>query len=676
MSDKTSDPVSSMQEAWDPLQSGSDDPGFVLAAQKREIRNILKSYTGYHDLFAEMLQNALDAVEKRTEERQPNYEPSIWIRIDIPNETVSVTDNGCAMNLAQFRGFMRPNFSFKEGSSSRGSKGVGATFLAYGFNYLEVATKLDARTTHTGLLEHGRQWLEDNANTVSRPKVQPVTPSHEAFQQIDRGTSFTLKLVGDAIRPRSLKYFIAKDAETWLSILRAHTPLGGLYLCGDKPPAMRISVEVVGGNPEITSTESLHEPKYLYPHEVLGRTADLREFLKDQKARVERGLDVSKVPAKFSNLNGVWGEWTGQDILSNRSPIKPRLDDTEKELISELQAQVYTFMAFSTDLWDDYNDNKLHLRKHGRILSGGLQLSTRHMPQGHPITLPLTNNIGFQNITHVIVHFQTAEPDLGRKGFQPEHTTLAEKLAVSSVTAFRHYFDRLLRKNTGAPALMQEVKLEKWIEDQKEHEKAFPLVVTGVGLFAPEEKLAIRSFPLVEQDVVALFNQMLTSGVIRGIQLLASSQFNQYDGLYRIQMSPPFDKYIRSNTNPLGVDGEHFSNVDEPIISSVPILEYKYSLDALMEELDNGQKNADDIGLAVCWEVGELWQKNFDVLSFLDDENVHHREQHAVTHQLNHGVSRLPAFQVIALKDLVSYLQNPAAESARQHELYTGEIEI
>ncbi|HZY61277.1 MAG TPA: hypothetical protein VFE38_02060 [Edaphobacter sp.] len=44
--------------AWDPLQSGSDDPEFVLAAQKREIRNILKSYTGYYDLFSELIQNA------------------------------------------------------------------------------------------------------------------------------------------------------------------------------------------------------------------------------------------------------------------------------------------------------------------------------------------------------------------------------------------------------------------------------------------------------------------------------------------------------------------------------------------------------------------------------------------------------------------------------------------
>jgi hypothetical protein len=58
---------------------------------------------------------------------------------------------------------------------------------------------------------------------------------------------------------------------------------------------------------------------------------------------------------------------------------------------------------------------------------------------------------------------------------------------------------------------------------------------------------------------VALFNQMLSSGLVRGIQLIASSQYNQYDGLYRVAMSPPFDKFILSDSNPLGIDEDFFT---------------------------------------------------------------------------------------------------------------------
>ncbi|MEK7993873.1 MAG: ATP-binding protein [Planctomycetota bacterium] len=663
-------------EAWDPLKEGSDEE-FVLAAQKREIRNILKSYTGYYDLFSELMQNALDAAEKRAEEGAPGYHPAIWITIDIPNETVSVTDNGCAMTQSQFRGFLKPNFSFKQGGSARGSKGVGATFLAYGFNYLEIATKPAPDTVYSGVIEHGRTWLDDNANVISRPKVQPAMPTHAPFHQLDRGTSVSLKLTGDGIRPRSIQYFIAKTAEQWMCLLRAHTPLGGIYICGDEPPEIQVALEVIPPEGRGVSTCSRFDrPRYLFPHEVLGRTADLRDFLKDQMARAERSQDLSRVPPRFSNLNGIWGEWSGDEILANRSPVKPKLDDHEKELISQLKLQMYVFMCYSTDLWVDYNDNKLGLRKRSRILTGGLQQATKHMPQGAPITIPLTNNIGFQNITHAIVQFQNAEPDLGRKGFQPELTTLAEKLSVSAVTAFRHHYDRLLRRNTGAPALMQAMRLEQWIEEQKDHEKVHPLVIRGKGLFAPEEELPIRSLPLVEQDVVALFNQMLSSGLIRGIQLLSSSQYKQYDGLYRIRMDLPFLKFIRSPENPLGIEPEHFSGVDEAIISPVRVLEYKYSLNALMEELDTGYKNGNEIGLAVCWELGDKWRAAFDIISYLDDENVHHREFHGITHALSHGVSGLPAFQLIVLKDLISYLLDPMSESECQRQLYSIEPEV
>jgi len=662
-------------EPWDPLALESDEPDLVIAAQKREIRNILKSYTGYYDLFSELLQNALDAVEKRSGEHEPNYSPAIWIKIDLADESVSVTDNGCAMSTSQFKQFLKPNRSFKDGVNSRGNKGVGATYLAYGFNYLEVGTKQNAQSWSSGVLTNGRCWLDDAAGIVSRPKVEPCEISHEPFKSIDRGTSVTLSLNGENVRPKSLQYFAAKTAEQWLCLLKAHTPLGGIYLCGETPPKIDIYLEVSLPDAAPTSLNAA-KAEYLYPHTVLGRTASLKEFLADQLTRAKKGQDVTKIPPKFTNLNGIWGDWSGTEILANESPIKPLLDDHEKKLIAALDLQIYVFMCYSTDLWDDYNDNRLKLRKRSRILRGGLQQATKNMPQGSPITIPLTNNIYFQNLTHVIVHFRNAEPDLGRKGFQPEQTELAEKLSVSAVTAFRRYYDSLLRRNTGAPALMQAMKLETWIDTQKEYAKTHPLIIKGIGLFAPEEELPIRSLPLVEQDVVALFNQMLSSGVIRGIQLLSSSQFNQYDGLYRIRMDPPFSKFVRDDKNPLGVDQDRFAGVSTAMVSPVRVLEYKYSLDALIEDLGTGQKHADEIGLLVCWNMGDKWKGQFDVISYLDDENVHHREFHGVTHHLTHSASGLPAFPVIALRDLVSYLTDAEAESKQQKKLYGSDSDL
>lgn len=661
---------------WDPLSQAADDPDLLVAAQKREIHNILKSYTGYHDLFSEMIQNALDAVERRLNEGEAGYSPQIWIEINLNRDSISVTDNGCAMSLAEFRSFLKPNFSFKDGDSTRGNKGVGATYLAYGFNHLEVSTKRSRNESYAGTIENGRNWLDDSAGIVTRPKVVTSTTSHAPFESIDRGTSMTLILKGTNVRPRTLSYFGAAGADQWLKILQAHTPLGGVYICGEKAPPIKAIVQVIAGDDQLPSSAEITAPRYLFPHEVIGNTEDLRDYRAEQARREARGLDLSKVPRRYTNLNGLWGEWDGDEILSDRSPVKPRLDDDEIKLLKDTGFQVYVFQGFSTDLWDDYNDRRLQLRKGTRILRGGLKLATRNMPQGNSITIPLTESIGLQTITHVLVHFQNAEPDLGRKGFQPEHTRLAEKIAVSCVRAFKPYYGRLLRKKTGAPNVLKQMHLSQWIDSQKEHERANPLRITGPGLFAPQEELPIRSLPCVEQDVVALFNQMLSAGIIRGVELLASSQFEQYDGLYRLRMEPPFDKFVRQDDdNPLGVDAEVFAAYDEVIESRVEVLEYKYSLDALIEEFQNGEKNPDDIGLAVAWEMGTKWKESFAVFSYLDPDNVHHRQFHGFTHSFSHAISGTTTFQVIILKELVSYLTNRKKEEENQRRLYGEEGE-
>lgn len=657
---------------WDPLASIDADPGIVVAAQRREIRNILKSYTGYYDLFSELIQNALDAVERRITETSPlSYSPKIWIQINIGRPSVSVTDNGCGMGLTQFKQFVRPNFSFKEGQTSRGSKGVGATYLAYGFNFLEVATKLEGKT-YSGVLRDGRRWVEDKTETVLRPKFETKAPSHKIFESLDRGTSMTVQLIGQNIRPKELGWIGAANAEQWMYILRSFTPLGGIYLCGEDAPAVEIELEVVSQGSGTSTVKMVSQPYYLYPHEVIARTADLREYLDYQKKMLERSQDISKVPAKFKKLNGIWGEWTGEDVLGskNNCPIIPRLDENEQKLVRELGINLYIFLAFSTDLWDQLNDSRLGLRKGHRFLRGGLQLATRHMPQGLPLTIPMTNNIGFQNLAHVVVHFENAEPDLGRKGFQPEQVRVAEKLSVSAVTAFRKRFN-MLRQPGGAKIFDDELKLSTWIKQQEKHEQEFPLVITGKGLFMPAEELPIRSEPLVEQDVVALFNQMLSSGLIRGVQLIASSQYNQYDGLYRIKMAFPFDKFVLSENNPLGIHQEFFAEHSNDLETAAKILEYKHSVDGLVEEIQAEVKNTDEIGLVIAWEMGEKWKKIFDVVSYLDEDNVHHRQIHGTTHSFFHSVSGSHAFEGIILRDLVSYLQNPANESQLQRIRYS-----
>ncbi len=480
-------------DSWDPLDATSGaDPGIVISAQKREISNILKSYTGYYDLFAELIQNSLDAVEKRAE-AEDGFEGKVWVFIDLRQQLVSVTDNGCGMDEAQFKQFLRPNFSFKSGPVSRGSKGVGATYLGYGFNYLHISTRTGEKV-FSGLIENGRAWVDDATGTIPRPRIIQRPPLQGPFNELERGTSITVKLAGPNIRPRSLSWNQATNAGQWLALLRIMTPIGGIYLANSVAPNIAISVKVTNPSGEITEV-GLDRPNYLFPHENIPKSVSLGEFIDWQTKTISRGGDASKIPPKFTKLNGLWGAWSARELLgevASNCPVQLRLDSTEKQLAKDAGLSIYIYLAFSTDLYDGFNDTQLKLRKGSRFLHGGLQLATRHMPQGPTLTIPMTNNIGFQNLAHVIVHFENAEPDLGRKGFQPEFTQLAEKISVSAVTAFRRRYN-LLRKPGAAKIFGGEIKIEQWIRTQEEHEKKHSLNITGAGLFMPTEEIPIRS---------------------------------------------------------------------------------------------------------------------------------------------------------------------------------------
>lgn len=389
-------------ESWDPLDGSANvDPGILIGAQRREIGNILKSYTGYYDVFSELLQNALDAVEKRMSISAAQEPGKVWIEIDLREQSVRVSDNGCGMDLDQIRQFLRPNFSFKSGPLTRGSKGVGATYLGYGFNSLHIASRMNG-ITYSGVIENGRNWVEDNTQTVSRPRIVSCPAPVGVFSEISQGTSIKITLKGSNIRPRSLGWNQATTAEQWLSLLRVMTPVGGIYIKTPMSHAISVSLKVIKQDGSETISE-ISTVEYLYPHKVINRSGSMSEFLKDQRRKMEMGIDPGKIAPRFKSLNGLWGEWSVAELLGDVDsdcPINLTLDNDEKELARSAGVSIYIYLAFSTDLWDFLNDNTLKLRKGSRVLHGGLQLATKNMPQGMTLTIPMTNNIGFQNLVY------------------------------------------------------------------------------------------------------------------------------------------------------------------------------------------------------------------------------------------------------------------------------------
>lgn len=144
---------------------------------------------------------------------------------------------------------------------------------------------------------------------------------------------------------------------------------------------------------------------------------------------------------------------------------------------------------------------------------------------------------------------------------------------------------KCFRKNTGsAPDLMREQKLDEWKTIMIEHEKACPLELINENFFIPLKRISITSIPTREQDVIALFNQLIAGGVIRGIQIMSTNERFTYDGLYKIVIEEPTSNHIYDKVkNPLGVSEENVIEILDKspngFMSYPKVLEYKYSLD-------------------------------------------------------------------------------------------------
>ena len=374
-------------------------------------------------------------------------------------------------------------------------------------------------------------WVEDESGTEPRPKVRQENEAlRSVFHEIDQGATFTLKLIGEFIRPKELDWLSAHTASQWSAILRIKTPLGGIYF-REEPPVTQCILTVVDKDGTET-TESLKNCVYLFPHTVIPNCRDVDEIRAHQYTLYQKGLDLNKLPSRFFKLNGLYKFWDTDSFVSKEGEFSSRLNDDQKKLADQYKLKCYGFFCYTTQIWDTYNDSVIKIRKGERILRGGLQLATNTMPQGNLILIPLTRSIGYQHVTHVVVHLDQADPDLGRKGFQPEIAELSTDISTFIVTYFLRWREHL-RSDTGAvPNIAEKKKIYDWIRDLEDHEEENPLIITREDVFLPLMRPSITAEPKSEQDVISLFNQLLAGGVIRGIRLMATDQHSQYDGVF------------------------------------------------------------------------------------------------------------------------------------------------
>jgi hypothetical protein len=649
-------PASSIT-GFDPLEdahSAAPEMEAVMAdATKRVVVNILKSYTGHFDVFSELIQNALDAVEKRYRNEGSGFRPRVYITLDMKNSRLSVTDNGVGMTLPEFKFCFRPNVSFKKDQNLRGQKGVGATFIAYGFSHVTLQTKVDDFQI-AATLAQGRAWAEDATGQVLRPRLEEVSFGIPELSGERRGTSVEVWIGHHpAERPKLLSWWGARTPDQWYDLLRSKTPLGQVHLhTAEFHPSVQITVIDPTGE---LLRKDYNNPEYYYPHDMplVQKVQSLNDIqVAERTIEGSAPLVFQKMKSEFKRLQCVYEVWDHNQILSGESLLGSEFSEEERYFIERHKVAVYGCFLHSAKLWNRLSQ-EVGLRTGFRLLSSGVHLASDRMIQGEPLIIPLSRTQGYASNAHVIVHFTDGSPDLGRKTFQPELTDLAERLSTRAVAAFLKY-RAYLERDTGATDGNLGSDLWDWKVQQVERSKKNPL-----NLVIDNRKIPIVSEPQQEQDVVALFHEMLVGRVIRGIDILCTNSHERYDSLFYADYRNPDMEY--GDKNPLGVSSGLIGKTSAP-----SVLEYKYDLMSLIEDIEKEEKRASDIDLAVCWDVDREELGSYILKPLLIYDEGATRNYFGATHKVFVETESEVKFEVIILKHLVGFLQNPEDEKARQ----------
>ncbi len=654
---------------FDPLKissSAAHDEAAIVRRQKRNIHSILHSYVGWYDPFAELIQNALDSVEKKAGQTDEPYEKRVKIIVNFQDNSLTVSDNGTGLDETTFHRFLAPNESFKE-NDSRGSKGVGATYIAYGFNYLRVDTKTKNYVA-SGVMEGARNWLHDSA-APENPQVVPTTTPFvdPEFGEFATGVSITLRF-DSKTKPSSLTWPNLKTPEAWFVALSIKTALGAVKA----RLATNVKIECVDKDGNRTSKE-VTEIEYMQPHIHLEKTREYSVILEKIEENFKKKGAGAGIPNSVSNLEAVYLSWDNKKILENL----PKLGLEEKKLVQDHKCTVSGSYIYTAEIWKRLAA-KIGYKSTANLYAAGIQLCADNMPQGEIIQVPLTRYTGRQNQVHFVFHFDNCVVDLGRKGFDKDFVDLAKSISAMIVQdVFSKIRDCLKVDDLRKTSLLEKQKINTWKQNLLEHEQSNPLSLRNENFFNPLNEISITAEPSREQDVIALFNQLIAGGVIRGIRIVGTNEQMTYDGAMRVCVGPKYDDHeYDAFKNPLGVSPSFRAEYEEAfpagfVSNDLMILEYKYSVNGLIADLHTGDKKASDINLIIAWDLGDAYESIFRVQSLLIDDGRGERDYHGITHKF-YDENGTHVMDAIILSDLISFLNNPEAEITRQEELYNS----
>jgi hypothetical protein len=657
---------------FDPLRVNPEDRLAAIHYARNRVKNIVESYHGRFDALAEGVQNAMDAIEARwkewdgespLDEATPVDErPTLHIRIHCDTNLIEFVDNGIGIPQTDVVESLIPNVSPKgvSAEATRGHKGVGTTFLAYGHNRFTIQTKHYKSGTTSDVaysVTDGIDWVNgtaaDSAPLFRRTDLAAADLAHwgsGTYIAIVAGPNTTM----GNVRVQYNKF------EHWDLILKTFTAVGYVSLptsATDAPSwLVHLNVELTLSGVAGARTAPINA-KFPYPHE-LAKTKDVRElqWLQNHPSH-EREFRLIYVDRSHAQLADLLQEDLETLKASNE-------EDAERltELFERYEIGVYASVAYENTFYDELN--RTYLAEDAKIgvnsnLNGGVLICSVHMPIGELHTHRRGGiRPELKRRFFLLVHFNDRySPDIGRKTIPRHDERLVAWIEDAIRTLLERQAVRLIKDKSEATrggADYQQVKEELAQAVKKLGDRAATSLIT-------RHKLVVPFVAEHEDEVIMNFAGLIADRSLPGYLLLgAPGNATRYDGLFSFSASAPDN--ATSTGVPLGIEAKRF-NKDGTYRLTNRWLEFKRNLEDLLSNFDAedgspSKKYFDLLDLAVVWSATPGPSGQYEIGTY-DADNWSDRSFYGATHYVtttgsNHRVD------VIEVPSLIAELADPA----------------
>jgi hypothetical protein len=600
---------------FDPLANNLTDDDLRQAYEMSRVRTVIDSYHGRIDALAEAIQNSVDALEERwaampivdlgdIDDGTRDAVPRLRIDLDFDANAAGVLDNGIGIPPERLPTVLEPFVSPKRLSlqATRGHKGVGTTFLAYGHPRFEIHTKITGGESVAYEIVGGRAWAT-SAKVSQAPKYQQIEPS-PALQHYACGT-YVRMFFDRTTTLRDISRLQHNTAEMWREILRTNTALGQVVLNTAPTQTQHWTrhLQVAINHPDGAATAELSFP---FPH----------WGVEDGRARELQWLQ--NYPGAAREFELIYVERNHDQLLALLASDIDELEgdeDPEKRDIAvtmrEYEVQVYASLAYKNTFYEEQFRRRVG-RPDARNFSlasgigGGVTVSSVGMPMGGLQShLMETMQPQERRRYFLLLHFNDKySPDAGRKTIPQHIEPVVEFLEDRLLKLLRTQSQRLLRdreggvRPTGAGVLAA----------QEEIRQLEARVVAAEAQTNSEclSRCVIRRTPLWEEEVVAIFVQLVSQSLLIGYSLRGiPGTSGRYDMLFDYEMP------VEAGSEDFAYGLNEYRLQPNGISLTGRWAEFKIDVNSLVadlesEDADPGKKYFSHLDLAIVWRVSPI----------------------------------------------------------------------